>query len=174
MLSVLRLGHRVGRDLRVTTHVALAARALGADAVILSGERDAGVLESVASVCRRWGGAFKISYEKDWRKFIGKFKGTKVHLTMYGLPLKKVICGLRRAENVLLIVGAEKVPREVYDAADYNVSVTSQPHSEVAALAVFLHEYFKGRELDRDFTGKTSGLLKIIPRERGKNVVKTA
>ena len=34
---VLRLGHRPGRDNRMTTHVGLTARALGADRVILAG-----------------------------------------------------------------------------------------------------------------------------------------
>ncbi|NIS35916.1 MAG: tRNA (cytidine(56)-2'-O)-methyltransferase, partial [Actinobacteria bacterium] len=44
-----------------------------------------------------------------------------------------------RAEAPLLVVvGAAKVSFDVYEAADWNVAVTNQPHSEVAALAVFL------------------------------------
>ena len=34
-VAVLRLGHRPGRDNRMTTHVGLTARALGADRVII-------------------------------------------------------------------------------------------------------------------------------------------
>ena len=44
---VLRLGHRKERDKRVTTHVCLTARALGADGVILSGERDDKIIATV-------------------------------------------------------------------------------------------------------------------------------
>ncbi|MBI5355319.1 MAG: tRNA (cytidine(56)-2'-O)-methyltransferase, partial [Candidatus Aenigmarchaeota archaeon] len=36
MIAILRLSHRVGRDDRTTTHVGLAARALGAEKIILS------------------------------------------------------------------------------------------------------------------------------------------
>jgi tRNA (cytidine56-2'-O)-methyltransferase len=39
-ITVLRLGHRPQRDMRVTTHVALVARAFGADAVILTVKDD--------------------------------------------------------------------------------------------------------------------------------------
>ncbi|MFT4946665.1 MAG: tRNA (cytidine56-2'-O)-methyltransferase, partial [Natronomonas sp.] len=35
-VAVLRLGHRPGRDERMTTHVGLTARALGADRVVLA------------------------------------------------------------------------------------------------------------------------------------------
>ncbi|MEM3019534.1 MAG: tRNA (cytidine(56)-2'-O)-methyltransferase, partial [Candidatus Bathyarchaeia archaeon] len=45
-VTVLRLGHRVGRDVRITTHVGLIARALGADGVVMSGQRDERVLET--------------------------------------------------------------------------------------------------------------------------------
>jgi tRNA (cytidine56-2'-O)-methyltransferase len=47
------------------------------------------------------------------------------------------------------------------------VAVGSQPHSEVAALAVFLDRLFEGRELSREFEGG----LKIIPSPRGKHIV---
>ena len=67
----------------------------------------------------------------------------------------------------LVVVGGPKVPGEVYGLADWNVSVTSQPHSEVSALAVFLHELFEGRELDGVFEGAR---MRITPQERGKRV----
>lgn len=170
MLAVLRLGHRIRRDPRVTTHVALVARALGANKIILSGERDEKIIASVNKVCEKWGGKFKASYEKDWKKVMKKFKGVKAHLTMYGLPLNKEIRKLRKEKNILIIIGAEKVPREVYELADYNLAITNQPHSEIAALAVFLHEYFKGKELDKKFAGKTM----VVPTSHGKKVVKTS
>ena len=66
-------------------------------------------------------------------------------------------------------MGSEKVPRELYDAADFNISVTSQPHSEVAAMAVFLHELFRGKP-----PGKKSknARIKVVPQQRGKKVVR--
>ena len=64
-----------------------------------------------------------------------------------------------------MVVGGAKVPGEVYGLANWNVSVTSQPHSEVSALAVFLHELFEAQELDRVFEGAR---LSITPQDRGK------
>ena len=87
---------------------------------------------------------------------------------MYGLPVQTVIKKVRKRRNVLVVIGAEKVPGEVYRLADYNIAVTNQPHSEVAALAVVLHEYFKGKELGKKFA---KAKLKIIPQERGKKVI---
>jgi tRNA (cytidine56-2'-O)-methyltransferase len=60
---------------------------------------------------------------------------------MYGLRIDEEIEGLREEfedRDLLVIVGAEKVPRWVYTHVDYNISVGNQPHSEIAALAVFL------------------------------------
>ncbi|MEM3184417.1 MAG: tRNA (cytidine(56)-2'-O)-methyltransferase, partial [Candidatus Hadarchaeales archaeon] len=65
-------------------------------------------------------------------------------------------------------VGAAKVPAEVFELADYNVAIGNQPHSEVAALAVFLDRLFEGKELERDFP---NWKLKIIPSERGKHLI---
>jgi tRNA (cytidine56-2'-O)-methyltransferase len=90
-----------------------------------------------------------------------------VHLTMYGSNLPDVIDEIRASENILVVVGAEKVPAEMYDLADWNVAVGNQPHSEVAALAVFLDRLFQGRELCEEFAGG----LKIVPTPRGKQVL---
>ncbi len=171
-VKVLRLGHRKKRDLRLTTHVCLTARALGANEVILSGEKDESIINSVRDVADRWGGTFKVSYEKNWRKVLitHKLKGYKiVHLTMYGAPVQKKISAIKKHKKILIVVGSEKVPGEVYSVADYNVSVTSQPHSEVAALSIFLHEYFSGKELNKQFR---NAKVKIVPHEKGKEVLR--
>ena len=55
----------------------------------------------------------------------------------------------------------------MYDLADWNVAVGNQPHSEVAALAVFLDRLFMGRELHEAFEGG----LKIVPSPHGKQVL---
>ncbi len=165
MIVVLRLGHRPTRDQRVTTHVALTARALGADEIWVS-TKDEGLETTVRSVVDRFGGSFRIRSGVEWRKAIKSFRGTVVHLTMYGESLSKALPTIR-SRNIMIVVGAEKVPREVYDLAGRNVSVGNQPHSEVAALAIFLDRYKRGKALER----KTKGRLTIVPNPRGKTVI---
>lgn len=165
MIVVLRLGHRPTRDQRVTTHVALTARALGADEVWVSTQDD-GLEKTVQSVVDRFGGKFRIKTGVEWRKALRAWKGEIVHLTMYGESLSKALPTIR-TKNLMIVVGAEKVPREVYDLADRNVSVGNQPHSEVAALAVFLDRLSKGKTLERPFRGR----LTVVPNPRGKTVV---
>ncbi len=165
----MRLGHRPERDKRITTHVGLVARAFGAEEMLLTG-RDASVEESLADVAERWGGSFRLTADVSWRGEALRWKeagGRVVHLTMYGSRLPDVIDEIRCCESILVVVGAEKVPAEVYDLADWNVAVGSQPHSEVAALAVFLDKLFQGAEFERDFPGG----LKIVPSARGKQVM---
>ncbi len=166
---VLRLGHRPERDKRITTHVGLVARAFGADEMLLDG-RDAHVEESLADVTERWGGDFFLKADISWRGEAVRFKeagGKIVHLTMYGSNLPDVIEEIKQSENIMVAVGAEKVPAEMYDLADWNVAVGNQPHSEVAALAVFLDRLFEGKELRREFEDG----LKILPSAKGKHVI---
>lgn len=142
MLKVLRLGHRAGRDDRISTHVGLTARQWGADEVVFSGERDDSMIESQRDIIERWGGDTSVRYEKSWKPEIKNFNGLKIHLTMYGERIDDKMDGLKTEaedeKDLLVIVGAEKVPRWVYTHVDYNISVGNQPHSEIAALAVFL------------------------------------
>jgi len=154
----------------MTTHCALVARALGADEIVYSGERDRAIEESVRKVVKNWGGCFKIRYEKNWKKVLTSCRGTRVHLTVYGLPIQKQIGRIRKQKSLLIIVGGEKVPGEVYGLADHNIAVSGQPQSEIGALAVFLLEYFKGVELNKRFPGAK---LSIIPQERGKKIKKS-
>lgn len=170
-VSVLRIGHRIFRDQRVTTHCALAARAFGADGIIVCGERDDKLVEGIRRVSSMWGGRFKITNAVNWKDSVkaAKKEGMKiVHLTVYGEPLKSIIPLLRRENRIMVVIGGSKVPREIYHIADYNISVSSQPHSEVAALAIFLHEYFEGKELEKDFS---KAKIKVIPQKRGKKTV---
>ena len=166
MIKVLRIGHRPSRDKRVTTHVALVARAMGADGILIS-TKDPEIEKTVRSVASRFGGDFEIVSGVSWKHEMGKWQGLKVHLTMYGEPIDSVIPKIR-GKDVLVVVGAEKVPAEVYQKADFNVAVGNQPHSEVAALALFLDRYFEGKEMGRSFEGAR---LTIVPNPRGKTVV---
>ena len=169
MIVILRLGHRVGRDDRISTHCGLVSRALGASSIIYSGDHDDNMVAGIKSVSERWGGKFEVGYNANWKKVITDFKKRKftvVHLTAYGMPLQKKISLIKKSKNVLVIVGSEKVPGEVYQLADFNISVTNQPHSEIAALALFLYSY-NNRALDQKFT---KSKIKIIPQEKGKKV----
>ena len=161
--EVLRLGHRPERDERLTTHVCLTARALGADAVHVDGN-GTGPVGTAREVTERFGGPFDARTVGSPRSVVRDFDGNVAHLTMYGEPVEDVIDDVRD-EPVLAVVGAGKVDGWVYGEADYNVGVTNQPHSEVAALAVFLHEYFDGDELDSSFEG---GEIEVVPSARGK------
>ncbi len=168
---VLRLGHRKERDKRITTHVALVARAFGAKKMLLCGEEDENVIESVRKIVERWGGDFEIEFCKNWKRLLKEFSGLKVHLTMYGIDFREKISEIQKAlkeKDILVIVGAEKVPGKIYGIADFNLAVTHQPHSEVAALAIFLYELF-GREFPEKFE---NAKIEVIPCERGKKVKK--
>ena len=171
-VRVLRYGHRIHRDARVTTHCCLVARALGAKEIVLAGEKDTKLQKAVKAIAKKWGGAFKVSLSGSWKKSLTAFKRKGyaiVHLTMYGLPIQKRIKKVRREGKVLVVVGSQKVPGELYQLSDYNLAVTNQPHSEIAALAVFLHDFFQGKELEKKFP---KAKMKIIPSEKGKSAQK--
>ena len=73
--------------------------------------------------------------------------GTVVHLTMYGIPHRQAIPQIRRDRPLTVVVGGAKVPAEAFSLAHHNVSVGQQPHSEVAALALFLDAWTEGAGL---------------------------
>ncbi|MHB9286291.1 tRNA (cytidine(56)-2'-O)-methyltransferase [Halobacteriales archaeon Cl-PHB] len=169
-VAVLRLGHRPGRDERTTSHVGLTARALGADRVYLANEA-ASRQDTIEDITDRFGGPFAVETTSDPVGLARDWEGAVAHLTMYGLPVQDVEEEVRErhetGDPLLVVVGAEKVPFDVYEAADWNVGVTNQPHSEIAALAVFLDRLFEGAELDREWTDADSV---VVPRATGKRV----
>lgn len=172
---VLRLGHRINRDQRVTTHVALTARALGASEMVFSGDYDEGLISSVENVVKKWGGNFKISYVESWKRYLREMRergAYVVHLTMYGINIPDVIDSLRRVldeKDVVLVVGSSKTPKELFELSDINVAVTNQPHSEVAALAIMLDWLFEGKEVEATFPGAK---IIIVPDPRRKVVLR--
>lgn len=170
MITVLRIGHRPERDKRITTHIGLVARALSAERLLID-TKDTELENTLAGVVSRFGGAFEVKSGVKWRPVVRSWKGTIIHLTMYGEHVDEVIKEIKskKESNLLIIVGATKVPREIYDLAEFNIAIGHQPHSEVAALAIFLDRYFDGTELKKDFGGK----LKIVGRNKGKLVIDT-
>jgi len=169
-VAVLRLGHRAGRDERMTTHVGLTARALGADRVIFANDA-ASRRDTVEDITDRFGGPFEVETTESPLETLDSWDGMVVHLTMYGEPIQDVATEIRTQHrdgaSLLVVVGAEKVPFEVYEQAAYNVGVTNQPHSEVASLAVFLDRLYEGAELDREWVDADR---RVVPRETGKRV----
>lgn len=171
-VAVLRLGHRPGRDERMTTHVGLTARALGADRVTFP-DNAAQASETVTDITDRFGGPFDVAVTDSPKAILREWPGRVVHLTMYGERIQDVETDVRAAHRddgdpLLVVVGSEKVPFDVYERADWNVGITNQPHSEVAGLAVFLDRLFEGRELDREWEGAER---RVVPMETGKRVV---
>lgn len=164
-VSVLRLGHRPGRDPRLTTHVALAARALGAERLFLH-PPDPALAGRIADVARDWGGRFEVVGVDDWRRTVRQFDGPVIHLTMYGEPIDRVLPALAGEKRVLAVVGGAKVPSEIYRLASRNVAVGDQPHSEVAAVAVFI-DRLRGTPAASTWTGARR---RIVPQARGKRV----
>jgi tRNA (cytidine56-2'-O)-methyltransferase len=169
-IVLLRLGHRPERDKRITTHVGLTARLLGAEGMLLASD-DPGIVQTLDDVVRRWGGNFYIKNNVNFRQEIRDWKaaGGKVcHLSMYGVNLPKVVVELKQCDRLMIVVGAEKVPPEIYQLADWNIAVGSQPHSEVAAVAITMDRIADGESLEREFYGAE---LTIVPTEKGKKVI---
>jgi tRNA (cytidine56-2'-O)-methyltransferase len=169
VIEVVRIGQRVVRDDRVTTHVALVSRAFGAERIFMT-EVNPEIKDTLGKINNTWGGNFIVEFIDNWKSVIKNKKkdGFKIiHLSMYGEKINDVQKQLRKEEKMLVVVGAEKVPREIYELADYNIGVGSQPHSEISALAILLDRIQNGEQFEKVFQ---DAKRKIIPTKNGKNV----
>ena len=169
VIEVVRIGQRLVRDDRVTTHVALVSRAFGAERIYMT-EVNPEIKDTLEKINKTWGGNFMVEFIDKWKTIVKKKKedGFKiVHLSMYGEIINDAQKSLRKEKNLLIVVGAEKVPREIYELADYNIGVGSQPHSEISALAILLDRIQKGKQFEKEFS---DAKRKIIPTKNGKNV----
>ena len=173
-LAVLRLSHRVVRDKRISTHLALTARAFGASEFFYTGDHDTHVEDSIQKIQQEWGGSLSAThigkpwnFLKDWKKQ----GGIVIHLTMYGVELSDKLQEIQdlEKEELLIVVGGVKVPGQVFELADYNIAIGNQPHSEVAALAVFLDRITEGEARKQKFKDAN---YEIVPMERGKQANK--
>jgi tRNA (cytidine56-2'-O)-methyltransferase len=178
LVTVFRIGHRKTRDKRITTHLALVSRALGAREITIAGEKDENIIRSVSKVVSEWGGLFSITFipYEEWRDFVENWKqnsGLIIHLTMYGENIKQFqsdqsLNSIRNSsenlDRLLIIVGGEKVPSKAFQYADWNIAITNQPHSEVGSLAIFLEKLIPN-SLQLDFL---NAKRKIRPSREGK------
>ena len=161
-IEVLRLNHRISRDKRISTHVCLTARAFGASKIYYSGQKDSNLEDSVNKINKKFGGKCEIKHIQEEKKLIKEKKKDGfliVHLTMYGKDFKEFTT---KDKNILIIVGGEKVEPEFYDLADFNLSITNQPISEVSALGIFMYKNFDYNENFPDAE------VKVIGKEKGK------
>ena len=174
-IVVLRWGHRIHRDSRLTTHCALTARAMCASGFILADIEDKSIEKTVKDITKHWGGNFSFEMGISWRNVVRDWKtqgGIVVHLTAYGenIQTSNIMDRIRdTGKDILLLVGSQKVPGEFYstEISDFNMGVGNQPHSECSALAIFLDRFFEGKELTVEFE---KAEVKIIPQEHGKNI----
>jgi tRNA (cytidine56-2'-O)-methyltransferase len=119
--------------------VALVARAFDAQEILID-TKSTELEDTIHDVNQRFGGTFIIKTGIKWRKIVQQWTGTIVHLTMYGTDYQDVIPKIKKTKNILILVGSRKVPGDFYHYADYNIAIGHEPHSEVAALAIFLHQ----------------------------------
>lgn len=168
MIEILRLNHRIGRDPRISTHVALTARAFGASKIYYSGDKDSKLEENINKLTKKFGGLFEIEHLKDEIKLIEEKKSKNfniIHLTVYGKDFRKYKNKLKN-KNLFIIVGGEKVVPEFYNISNFNLSVTNQPISEVSALGVFLYEINGYKDSFND------AKISIVGKEKGKLIKK--
>ena len=120
-IEILRLNHRIGRDPRISSHVALTSRALGACKVYYSGDKDKSLEDSIYKITKKFGGPFEIEYCENDLNLVKKKKKDGfliIHLTMYGKDFKSYKKKILKNSKVLVIVGGEKV-----EGAFYNIQI---------------------------------------------------
>ena len=170
-ITVVRLGHRQQRDKRITSHLGLTARAMGASHFVLCGDDDEKVIQTLSDVTETFGGDFTAEHHNKPMGFLRHFSkqgGKIVHLTMYGEDFAKSTSSIPTDVAIAVVVGGSKVPGEIYKLADYNIAVGHQPHSEVAALALFMSEMMGGVAGSEQFPGAR---LEVKPHPSGKVVI---
>lgn len=172
-IIVIRYGHRMERDKRVTTHCCLVARAFGAKEIIVFGDEDKKLAETVNEINENWGGKFSLRSGGNWKKECISLKNKGyflIHLTMYGLVLdSKMREELQKHKKIAIFIGSQKVPPEIYGLADSNIAIGSQPHSEISALAILLDRLFEGKELYEKFEGEK---IRLEPCKAGKKIMR--
>ena len=173
---MLRWGHRPQRDVRLTTHVALTARALCASGFILSDTLDAHIQETVNKITQNWGGNFYFEMGTSWKKVVREWKtkgGVVVHLTAYGenIQTSDILDRIKKT-NKDLLVNCWK-PKSSWRVL-FKRSIRFQHiNRKPTAFRMFRIGdiswigYFKGKELAKPFE---KAKIEIVPKERGKEI----
>ena len=113
-VTVVRLGHRQQRDKRITSHLGLTARAMGANHFVLCGDEDQGVLDTLDDVTDNFGGDFSSEHHPKPLGYLRHFAqqgGRIVHLTMYGENHDTVT--IPTDTPIAVVVGGAKLPGDI-------------------------------------------------------------
>ncbi len=144
--------------------ICLTARALGASSVVLtssSHEMNSKLKRFCSFITNKWGGSFSAQFTSNWKNYMhSKTNYKTVYLTRYGIPIQKQQYSIRSYKNILLIISTDKEMPELNKLSDFNISITAQPHSSIAAMAIFLNTYYAGRELSLNFS---KAQYKVVP-----------
>ncbi|MCL4389643.1 hypothetical protein M1397_03495 [Candidatus Marsarchaeota archaeon] len=161
MISVLIVGKANYED---SVDMSLIARAFGAANITFSPANSrikAKLKKHMAQVSKKWGGKFEVDFCNNWLELVkNKRNYIKIYLTRYGIPLRKMTYRITTYKNILLIATTSESVKSVYTNADFNISISSQPHTCGSSLAVFLHDFYHGRELAMHFENAES---KVVP-----------
>jgi tRNA (cytidine56-2'-O)-methyltransferase len=171
MIKILKLDHRPKRDKRITTHCALVSRAFGAKYYYYTGIKDNNLEKSINKINEEWGNTLTIEYTNKPLEIINKHKKNNyfiIHLTMYGEKIIDKIKYIKKKNNILIIIGGPKVKSIYYQLADYNISITNQPQSEVGALTLILYFLNPNYLIYDKFDNAKK---KIIPSKNKKNII---
>ena len=76
VIEVVRIGQRLVRDDRVTTHVALVSRAFGAKNFMT--EVNPEIKDTLEKINKTWGGNFVVEFIDKWKSYCKKEKGRKL------------------------------------------------------------------------------------------------
>jgi len=159
-----------GRPHHENLDLCLTARAFGAAEITFVGKSDSTLLKYMANLNKKWGGSFRVKFAKNYNDVLkSASKYTKVYLTRFGMPLQSKSYILKTYKNMVLIVSTTEINKKLHQVADYNISISTQPHCGAAAIAIFLHEFYNGRELAMHFE---NAKLKLLPTEHDVAVKK--
>lgn len=127
----------------------MTARALGASDITFTCRKSPKLVDEVRKLNWKWGGKFDVHFTDNYRKHLDSVgKNYKlVYLTRFGTPLSKISYPIKTYKNLVLIITEREGIETIQKLADFNVSVSSQPHASISALAIFLHTFYNGREL---------------------------
>ncbi len=156
--------------------MALTARAFGASGFILSDLNDFAIKRTLEKITENWGGTFIFRMGIPFKNAVEEWKrndGIIIHLTAYGenIETSNILDRIKsHKKDMMLIVGSKKVPKDFFSEkiSDYNLAVGNQPHSEIAAVAIFLDRFFHGKELSRAYD---NAKFFIIPSKRKKQLI---
>ncbi|MEM0149659.1 MAG: hypothetical protein QXW10_02065 [Candidatus Micrarchaeaceae archaeon] len=170
MLTVLIIGKP---SYEKVTDLCLIARAFGASEIVFTASDSKLKSKSqrfCKDICRKWGGNFSVGFTDNWKAYIkGKRNYKTVYLTRYGMPMRQAEYVLRTYKNLLIIASFSEKINELYTIADFNISITSQPHTTASSITAMLRTYYRDRELSMHFE---NAKYKIIPEPHGIHIDK--